>query len=109
MGSTRALTLWAQEAVFASGRGTTAVRFIAVLVTARIRMLRGVAGYPAAGVGTLNHSRCRMTFSMAVSPEAMIVRRPAFPAAAAVSLPARLGCGKQFMAATLRLARRTGT
>ena len=88
---------------------SSAVRFIAVLVTALIRMLRGVAGYPEDGVGTLNHSRCRMTFSMAVSPEAMIVRGPAFPAAAAVSLPARLGCGKQFMAATLHLARRTGT
>ena len=32
MGSTRALILWAQEAVFASGRATTAVRFIAVSV-----------------------------------------------------------------------------
>lgn len=109
MGSTRALILLVQGAVFAFGRGTTAVRFIDVLVTALIRMLRGVAGYLADGAATRNHSRCRMTFSMAVFPEAMIVRRPAFPAVAAVSSPARLECGRQFMAATLRLARRTGT
>src|SRR5258708_32334792 len=108
MGSTRALTLWAQEAVFASGRATTAVRIIAVLVTALIRMPRGVAGYPAAGVATRNHSFCHTIFSMVVSPEAMIVRLQVIPAAAAISSPALLGCGKQFMAATLRLARRIG-
>ena len=52
-------------------------------------MLHGVAGYRAAGAATRNHSLCHTTFSMAGSPEAMTVRLPAFPAAAAISLPAR--------------------
>src|SRR5258708_27400625 len=103
MGSTRALTLWAQEAVFASGRATTAVRFIAVLVTALIRMLRGVAGDPAAGVATRNHSFCHTIFSLVVSPEAMIVRLQVFPAASAISSTALLGCWTQFSAVTPRL------
>ncbi len=83
MGSTRALILWAQEAVFASGRATTAVRFIAALVTAQIRMPPGAAECPAVGAAIRNHSFCHTTFSMAVFPAAMTVRRPAFPAVAA--------------------------
>ena len=109
MGSTRALILWAQVRVFGSGRETIAVRFIAVSVTVRIRTLHGAAGYPAVGAAIRNHSLCHTIFSMAVSRVATTVRQPVFPAVVAISLPAPLGCGRQFMAATLRLARRTGT
>ena len=53
-------------------------------VTARIRMPPGVAGSPALGVATHNHSFCPTIFSMAVSRAAMTARQPVLPAAAVI-------------------------
>src|SRR6266513_1534184 len=88
MGSTRALILWAQVRVFASGRVTTAVRFIAASVTVRIRMLPGAGGYPAVGVATRNHSVCHTIFTMVGSLGAMTAIQPVFLAVAVILLQA---------------------
>ena len=95
--------------VFASGRATTAVRFIAVSVTAPIRMLHGVAGYPAGWGGDTQSFTLPYDLFHGGIPGGDDCPAAGVPGGCGISLPARLGCGKQFMAATLRLARRTGT
>src|SRR5436305_14963002 len=56
--SIHALTVWAQVRVCVSGRVTTAVCCIVVLVTARIRMLPGLATSRTAGAVIGN--RCHL-------------------------------------------------